>query len=165
LEDARLTFQQFEQRPLETKQTIARPATEASQRPKTGLTKFAQKIRILVADDHAILRQGLAQLLNQEPDIEVIGEAADGEAAVELARKLQPDVILMDIAMPKLSGIEATRVIHNDFPNIRIIGLSMFEKSDRAQAMRAAGAVNYLTKSDPSTDLISAIRLTMNTAA
>ena len=88
----------------------------------------------------------------------VIGEAADGQEAVELANKLLPDVILMDISMPKLNGVEATRIIHNDWPQIKIIGLSMFEEADTARAMRDAGAVDYLTKTGHSEKLIRAIR-------
>ena len=85
----------------------------------------------MLADDHAVVRQGLAQLLQKESDIEVVGAAADGQEAVELAARLLPDVILMDISMPKLNGVEATNTIHKDFPEIRIIGLSMFEKDER----------------------------------
>ncbi len=119
------------------------------------------KIRVLLADDHAVMREGLNRLLVQEPDIEVIGEAADGFQAVELAASLSPDVILMDMSMPKLNGVEATRAIHSDHPDIRIIGLSMFEESERAQALREAGAVDYVTKSGPSSNLIAAIRACM----
>jgi PAS domain S-box-containing protein len=117
-----------------------------------------QKTRILLADDHAMVRQGMAIMLNDEADFEVVGGAVDGLDAVELARKLQPDVILMDLSMPKLNGIEVTRIIHNEFPEICIIGLSMFEEAETAQAMRDAGAVHYMTKSGAADALIDAIR-------
>jgi CheY-like chemotaxis protein len=116
------------------------------------------KIRVLVADDHAVVRQGIGNLLSDEPDIEIVGLAADGQEAVDLAAKLLPNAILMDMSMPKLNGVEATRIIHNEYPEICIIGLSMFEEAERAQAMRDAGAVNYLTKSGPAEELINAIR-------
>jgi CheY-like chemotaxis protein len=114
-------------------------------------------VRVLLADDHAVMREGLRQLLEMEPDIRIVGEAVDGEAAVEMAGRLRPDVILMDIDMPKLDGIGATRVLHGQFPDIRVIGLSMFEEKERAQAMSEAGAVRYLSKSGRSADLIAAI--------
>jgi PAS domain S-box-containing protein len=120
-------------------------------------------IRVLVADDHAVVRDGLSQVLSQERDIEIIGHARDGQEAVGLARRLLPDLILMDVSMPRLNGVEATRLIHNEFPHIRIIGLSMFEETDRAQAMRDAGAVDYRTKSGATADLIAAIRLAVRT--
>jgi len=122
------------------------------------------RIRVLLADDHTVVRQGIANLLKDQPDIEVIGEAADGQEAVELAAKLLPDAILMDMSMPKLNGVEATRSIHNDWPEIRIIGLSMFEEAERAQAMRDAGAVDYITKSGPAEDLINVIRTSIGTS-
>ncbi len=121
-------------------------------------SKPGNPIRLLLADDHAVLREGLATLLNNEPGIEVVGVAADGEEAVEMAARLLPDVILMDVSLPKLNGIEATRTISREFPEIRVIGLSMFEASERGQAMRDAGAVGYLTKSGPSSDLVNMIR-------
>ncbi len=117
-----------------------------------------RKIRVLLVDDHAVVRQGMANLLGDEPDIEVVGQAADGQEAVELASKLLPDVILMDISMPKLNGVEATRLICNGWPETRIIGLSMYEEADRARAMLDAGAVHYLTKSGPAHELLNAIR-------
>jgi DNA-binding NarL/FixJ family response regulator len=118
----------------------------------------AHKIRILLVDDHPIVRNMIANLLGDEPDMQVIGEAADGQNAVELAARLLPDVILMDMSLSKLNGVEATRIIHNDWPHIRIIGLSMFEDADTAQAMRDAGAADYLTKSGPVESLIDVIR-------
>lgn len=115
-------------------------------------------IRVLLADDHKILRQGLAGLLREEKDIELVGEACDGLMAVEMARRLRPDVVVMDISMPRLNGIEATRIITAEQPDVRVIGLSMYEMADVAIAMRDAGAMTYLTKGCPSADLIAAIR-------
>jgi PAS domain S-box-containing protein len=125
----------------------------ASKHPDSG-----QKIRVLLADDHAVFRQGIMKLLAEELDIEVVGQAANGQEAVDLAAKLLPDVILMDISMPKLNGVEATRFIHNDYPEILIIGLSMFEEEESSRAIRDAGAVDYVTKSGPGEDLIKVIR-------
>ena len=119
------------------------------------------KIRIMLTDDHAIMREGLARLLGQETDFEVVGQASDGQEAVELAGKLLPDVILMDISMPRMSGLDATRVIHQRHPDIRIIGLSLYEEEERAKAMLDSGAVFYLTKSDPPAELKAAIRSCM----
>jgi PAS domain S-box-containing protein len=120
-----------------------------------------RRIRILLADDHAIVRQGIANLLADEPDMEIVGEAADGYEAIESTARLLPDVILMDVSMPKLNGVEATRSIRNEFPDIRVIGLSMFEDVERAQAMRDAGAVSYLTKSGEANTLINSIRMSI----
>ena len=97
-------------------------------------------------------------LLSNEPDIEIVGLAADGQEAVDLAAKLLPNAILMDMSMPRVNGGEATRIIHNEYPEICIIGLSMFEEAETAQAMRDAGAVHYLSKSGPTEELINAIR-------
>jgi signal transduction histidine kinase/ActR/RegA family two-component response regulator len=131
--------------------------TLPANRPKSGTP-----IRVLVADDHIVMREGLARLLSQEPDIDIVGQAADGQEAVRLAAALLPDVILMDVSMPKLNGVEATRAIRNEYSDIRIIGLSMFEEADRAQALRDAGAIGYLTKSGPPDELLAAIRGSVN---
>ena len=117
-----------------------------------------KKIRILLVDDHVVVRQGLAGLLRVTPDFEVVGEASDGEGAVSLARQIRPDVVLMDISMPGMDGIQATRIIHAEMPEVRVIGLSMFEEGEQAAAMRQAGAHGYQTKSGPSDALIAAIR-------
>lgn len=116
------------------------------------------KIRVLLVDDHEIMREGLAGLLRLEPDIEIVGEAADGHQAVALAEELQPDVITMDVSLPGMNGIEATRAIVGKAPQARVIGLSMHLDGGVADAMRQAGAVAYLTKGGASEDLLCAIR-------
>jgi PAS domain S-box-containing protein len=120
-------------------------------------------ISVLVADDHALFRDGVARLVSKVPDIRSVGQAANGREAVELARKLKPDVILMDINMPELSGVEATRAIHEELPGIRIIGLSMHDDPQFAQSMFEAGAVDYKNKGCAAAELVSAIRECMQT--
>ena len=115
-------------------------------------------LKIMLVDDHAVMRQGLAVLLSNYDDIQVIGEASDGNEAVKLARELNPDVILMDISMPEMSGIEATRIIHAELPRIRIIGLSMFDAADQAEDIRQAGASQYLKKNGEKEELLRTIR-------
>lgn len=115
-------------------------------------------IRVLLADDHAVVRQGLARLLKEHRGIKVVGEADNGATAVELACSLLPDVVIMDVAMPGVNGIEATRRLRERAPGVRVIGLSMFEETHQADAMRQAGAVDYLVKSGPSKLLLKAIR-------
>jgi CheY-like chemotaxis protein len=121
-------------------------------------TSAEKKVRIVLVDDHAVMRQGLAGLLRAEPDMEIVGEASDGESAVHLIREVKPDVVLMDISLPGMNGIQATQVIHSELPEIRIIGLSMFQEGEQAAAMRSAGALDYVTKIGPSEALIAAIR-------
>ena len=116
------------------------------------------RIRILLAEDHKIVREGTRQLLEQSADMQVVGEAADGLQAVELAGSLQPDVIVMDVRMPKLNGIEATRAIVASMPHVRVIGLSMHEEADMATSMKGVGAAAYLTKGGPPEALMAAIR-------
>jgi DNA-binding NarL/FixJ family response regulator/anti-sigma regulatory factor (Ser/Thr protein kinase) len=123
-----------------------------------GQGNNGKKIRVLLADDHMIVRQGLAQLLRAEADMEVVGEAADGRAAVNLAHQTLPDVVIMDVSMPILNGVEATRLIHAQLPQVRVIGLSMFQEAERARAILEAGAVQYISKSGPSDLLVAAIR-------
>ncbi len=117
-----------------------------------------KQIRILIVDDHSLFRSGLACLLKMEPSFEVVGEAAGGKEAIELAQKLDPDVILIDVGLPGINGVEATRVIHQRKPDVRIIGLSVHEEPERSQAMRDAGATEYLSKRCSAAELIAAIR-------
>lgn len=124
--------------------------TEAS--PATG------PFRIVVVDDHNIVREGLKLLLATQSDFIVLGEAEDGEHAIRQVRALRPDVVIMDVTMPRLNGIEATRIIKNEFPDVRVIGLSMHESQEMFSAMRKAGVWAYLPKGGPSDALFAAIR-------
>jgi two-component system response regulator NreC len=116
------------------------------------------KIRVLVADDHTIVREGVRILLEAQPDIEVVSEAADGQEALARVRELQPDIVLIDIAMPKLNGMEATRAIKRDFPNVQIIVLTMYESDEYFFQVLNAGASGYILKKAASGDLLTAIR-------
>lgn len=118
----------------------------------------ATTIRLLLVDDHALFRKGIARLLKKASGFEVVGEAQDGQEAIELAQELKPDVILMDISMPGINGIEATRVIHERHPQVCIIGLSMYDDPEKERAMRAAGATDYKSKGCAAAELVSAIR-------
>jgi DNA-binding NarL/FixJ family response regulator len=115
-------------------------------------------LRVLIVDDHTLFRDALTRLVNREPDLEVVGQAQNGREAIVLARKLKPDVILMDINMPEVDGIETTRLIHQEATAIRIIGLSMHADQDCARAMRHAGAVDYKNKGCGASELVAAIR-------
>jgi len=115
-------------------------------------------IRILLADDHVLVREGTRDLLEREPDMHVIAEAGDGEEAVRLAVAQRPDVALLDIAMPKLSGIEATRQIKNLAPSTAILILSAYDDDAYVFALLEAGAAGYLLKNVRSRDLVEAIR-------
>jgi signal transduction histidine kinase len=145
--------------PEATAVAIVLPPTErratALARPEPRLPA---RVRVLIVDDHPVMREGLTLLLSRHPDMEVIGQAVNGQHAIELTRRFQPEVVLMDISMPVLNGIEAARVILRESPQVKIIGLSLHEDADRAQTMLSAGAVRYLSKSRASEDLVSAIR-------
>jgi DNA-binding NarL/FixJ family response regulator len=116
------------------------------------------RIRVLIADDHAILRDGIRALLEDEPDIDVVGEAEDGRWAVERACKLRPDVVLMDIAMPLLNGLEATRQIKRDTPETHVLILTMYEDAEYVGRVLEAGASGYVLKHAAGRELVTAIR-------
>jgi len=115
-------------------------------------------IRILLADDHAIVRHGLAQAIEQEEDIEVVGQAENGLSTVELARELAPNIVIMDIAMPDLNGIEATRQIQRDLPDVKVIALSMHSEKHFVTEMFKVGAMGYLLKDCDYDELVRAVR-------
>ncbi|HEY7533612.1 MAG TPA: response regulator transcription factor, partial [Nitrospiraceae bacterium] len=118
----------------------------SSQHVKHSIGQDSRPIRVLLADDHPMLRKGLRSVLDQYTDIEVVGEAADGEQAVTLARSLRPEIIVMDVSMPKLDGVKATTQILEEQPNIAVIGLSVHNSSQVEQSMKEAGAALFLTK-------------------
>jgi len=119
-------------------------------------------IKVLIAEDHLITRQGICRLLEDETDLEVIGGAGDGEEAVQMATEMQPDVIIMDVAMPKLNGIEATRQIKLIHPAIAVLILSAYDDDEYIFGLLEAGAAGYLLKTSSGDDLTRAIRSVYN---
>ena len=117
-----------------------------------------KKIKILIADDHAFVRESTRRILEQESDLEVIGEAGDGEEAVRLATSFKPDVAIIDIAMPKLDGIEATRQIKNLCPAISVLILSAYDDDQFVFSLLEAGAAGYLLKSVRGQEIVDAVR-------
>jgi CheY-like chemotaxis protein len=134
------------------------PDPAAGTAPLVHPTAAEGATRILLVDDHVVFRQGLVGLLEATPGIAIIGEASDGLEAIELADLLLPDVVVMDLTMPRMNGIEATRRITANHPHIRVIGLSMHDSQEMEQAIRDAGACRYLTKTGAAGELIQAIR-------
>jgi DNA-binding NarL/FixJ family response regulator len=117
-----------------------------------------EKIRVLLADDHTVVRQGLRALLEAEQDITIVGEANTGREAVQLTKKLLPEVVVMDIAMPNLNGLEATRQIAKEVPNTKLLVLSSYNDDEYVHQVTEAGAMGYLLKQTAATDLIKAVR-------
>jgi DNA-binding NarL/FixJ family response regulator len=117
-----------------------------------------RRMRILLADDSAQLRQFFVEFLGEFPDIEIAGEASNGRVAVELAKLLVPDVVIMDVSMPEMNGIAATRTIRNLLPQVGVVGLSMTDDADFRKAMLQAGAADFVSKTAPLDVLITAVR-------
>ena len=117
-----------------------------------------KQIRILLADDHAVVRQGFKMILSAQADMEIVGEAGNGREAVTLAEELKPDVVVMDVAMPELNGIEATRRLAETVPRARVVALSMHKDSVYVREILRAGARGYLLKDSVAGDLVAAVR-------
>jgi NarL family two-component system response regulator LiaR len=119
---------------------------------------MSETIRVLIADDHAMVRNGLVMFLNSYPDIDLVGQASNGQEAVEMSDSLQPDVVLMDLVMPEMDGIAAMQAIHKTHPNIRVIALTSFKEDELIYAAVKAGIVGYLLKDCSAEELVVAIR-------
>jgi len=119
---------------------------------------IVDKIRVIIAEDHAVVREGTRHLLEQEPDIEIVGEAANGAEAVDLAERLNPDVAIVDISMPVMSGIEATERIKRARPSTAVLILTAYDDDQYVFALLAAGAAGYLLKDVPAAEVVRAVR-------
>ena len=119
---------------------------------------MAKKIKVLIAEDHEVVREGLKILIGTEPDLEIAGEAETGHKAVRMARDLKPDVVLMDVSMPRGNGLEATQSIAKQLPASKVLVLSAFSDEDSVRKLLAAGASGYLTKHSAAEELLRAIR-------
>lgn len=122
------------------------------------IERATEKIKVLVADDHSVVREGIRILLSLQKDIQVVGEAIDGKEAIEKTLKLHPDIILMDIVMPGMNGLDATREICKVFKNAKVLMLTQFDDDENILASRQAGAVGFVPKKNASSELIASIR-------
>jgi two-component system, NarL family, response regulator NreC len=123
---------------------------------------MSPKIRVLICDDHALFREGVKTILASHPEFEVVGEAEDGREAVDRATRLQPDVVLMDIAMPVLKGFDATRRIKKERPNVKVLILTVYDDEDLVARCLDAGASGYILKDSPPAQLTYAIQAVSN---
>ncbi len=131
---------------------------------KPTAAAVSDRVRVMLVDDHDVVRAGLSQLLASVADMEVVAEAANVRTALQQARELHPDVVVMDVSLPDVGGVEATRQLRKDLPGIRVIGLSMHSEDEMASAMLRAGAETYLNKAESPEHLLSAIRQHANQA-
>ena len=117
------------------------------------------KLRVLLADDHAIVREGLKALINAHPDMEVVGEATDGRTACAKTKELRPDVVVMDVSMPDVNGVQATREVHRQWPDIKVLALTVHEERSYLRELMEAGASGYVLKRSAAEDLVHALRV------
>jgi DNA-binding NarL/FixJ family response regulator len=117
------------------------------------------KLRVLLVDDHAVVREGLRSLIDTQPDLEVVGEAADGESACRKADELRPDVVVMDVSLPGLSGVEATERLNRALPGVRVLALTVYEDKGHLRRMLQAGASGYILKLATGEELVRAVRV------
>jgi DNA-binding NarL/FixJ family response regulator len=142
---------------------VDRPASRIDEEPhRVALTLGTMTVRILVVDDHDIIRRGLKQLLASRPGWEVCGEAKTGQEAVALAEQLQPEIVVMDVSMPEMNGLEAARKIHNLFPKMGILILTLHFSDQLVRDIVAAGARAYILKSDAARDLVTGVEALAN---
>jgi two-component system nitrate/nitrite response regulator NarL len=121
-----------------------------------------RKIKTLIVDDHLIVREGLKSLLESQEKIEIVGEASNGLEAIELAKEICPDIILMDISMPIMNGIEATKILHNSLPDLKVLVLTMHDNKEYAHQILESGAKGYVLKNSSSTELVIAMETVFN---
>jgi len=117
-----------------------------------------KKIRVLLAEDHEVVRQGLKLLIDRQPDMEVVGEAGDGRVAVERAKTLQPNVAVVDVSMPQMNGLAATKAIRESTPGTAVVALTRYDDEAYVQELLTAGALGYVLKQSPSAELVDAVR-------
>lgn len=130
---------------------------ETENDPQIDRPTKASEVRLVIVDDHTVMRQGIRIILEKLCKFVVVGEAADGQAAIDVTRSLRPHVVLMDVTMPVMTGIDATRQITSDMPSVRVIALTMHNSQEMRQAMKAAGAVDFITKSADASEVCATI--------